>query len=255
MHKFDAACISKKWISIFFFIEKMIRNIEIRKHNLFYICTMFDTTIYIGKIAIHEPVGVFTDCIIMILCMFFYKNLSPINKVIQYWRLFFLFLGFSTIVGACSHAFFAIHQGWAYKSFWLPMQLINGIAVYFAQKATLISVLKNSKYYKFWKWFYILQFITYCILLFSIQKYLVTVIENLIGLVPIMIIHFEAKKKERYYTWIGFGISISFIAGVVHATKASLHAYFNYNDIAHIIIMISLSVIYLGLKRKVPTGL
>jgi len=211
---------------------------------------VFDTTIYIGNIAIHEPVGVFTDCIITILCFVFYKKLLPVSKSIHYWRLFFLFLGFSTIVGACSHAFFEIHQGAAYKSFWLPMQVLNGIAVYFAQKATLNSVLKESRFYTFWKWIYIIQFIVYILVLLIVQKYLVTVIENILGLVPVMIIHFEAKRKEVYQKWIGYGISISFIAGTVHATKASLHTYFNYNDIAHVIIIISLAVIYLGLKRK-----
>jgi len=210
---------------------------------------MFDTTIYIGKLAIHEPVTVFTDIIISIFCFIFYYRLKSSIISIKYWRMFFLLLGLSTLVGSCSHAFFLIHEGWKYKSFWLAMQVFNGVGVFYAQMATLNSVLIESKRKNVWYWSYIIQFWLFIILLFNFQKYLVTVVENLIGLLPVLILHFEAKRKEAYYKWIGYGISISFISGAVHATKTSLHAYFNYNDIAHIFIMLSLWVIYLGVKK------
>lgn len=211
---------------------------------------MMETSMHIGNLVIYEPVTVFTDCLIMMLCLIFFRKLEPTDESIQNWRFFFLFLGISTIIGACSHAFFKIHVGWQYKFFWLTMQLLNGVAVYFAQKATLVSILKTSRYFNFWKWSYIIQLIVFIVILFSVQKFLVTVIENVIGLVPIIIIHFEAKKKENYQKWVGYGISVSFISGVIHATKTSLHAYFNYNDIAHVFIMISLTIIYIGIKRK-----
>lgn len=211
---------------------------------------MIDTTIYIGNFAIHEPVTVFTDLIIGILCFIFYKKLNSNNHSIKNWRLFFLFMGLSSLIGGASHAFFAIHEGWQYKTLWLGMQVLNGIGVFFAQQATLTSILKKAKSHNFWKYAYIIQFCVFIIVLFIVQKFFVTVIENVLGLLPIIIIHFEAYRKEAYYKWIGYGISISFIAGTVHATKSSIHAYMNYNDIAHIIIMISLSVIFWGLKKK-----
>jgi len=68
---------------------------------------MTDTTIYIGTLAIHEPVTVFTDYIISILALVFYFKIpAGTNTAIRYWRLFFLFLGLSTFVGAHAHAFF-----------------------------------------------------------------------------------------------------------------------------------------------------
>lgn len=212
---------------------------------------MVDTTIYIGSLAIHEPVTAFTDYIITIIGLtFFWKIPSTGNPVVKYWRLFFLLLGLSTFFGASAHAFFGIHEGVAYKSVWLTMQLVNGLAIYFAQQATLLSTLKNSKQYDAWKWSYIIQLVAYYIVLLIVQKYVVTIIDNALGLIPIMIVHFAAKEKEEYYKWIGYGILVSFITAIVHGVKFSLNDYFNYNDIAHVFIMISMIVMYMGVQKK-----
>jgi hypothetical protein len=157
------------------------------------------------------------------------------------------------LAGGTSHAFYAIHEGFNYKSIWLTMQCLNGFAVFFAQKATLHSVLKNYPNKNYWRLSYVIQLIVYFILLFIIQKYTVTIIDNAVGLIPIMILHFSAREKEEYQKWIGYGITISFITAIVHGLKFSLHDYFNYNDIAHVFIMISLTVMFIGVRRKSNT--
>lgn len=208
---------------------------------------MIDTTITIAGIPVHEPMTVFTDIIISVLAISFYMNLKNSKApVIIHWGYFFLFFGLSTLIGACSHAFFLIHDGWMYKSFWLPMQLINGIAVYFAQQATLVSVLKSNASRKTWEKMYRFQLIAFMIAVPLFQNFLVTVIENALGLIPVMILHY--KYKEQYTRIIANGIAISFLTAIIHISKFSLHAYFNYNDIAHVCIMISLFVMYTGVK-------
>jgi len=216
---------------------------------------MINTTIYIGDIAIHEPVTAFTDYIITILGIYFYYQLrkKSDDSVVRNWSQFFGLLGFSTLLGGCSHAFFELHEGAAYKTVWLSMQIVNGFAVYFAQQATLGSVLANSKHAHKWKISYIIQLISFIVLLLFFQKYLVTIIENAIGLIPVMILHLTSTQKEGYHKKIGYGILISFITAIVHATKFSLHAYFNFNDIAHVFIMISLFMMYRGAKEKITS--
>ncbi len=212
---------------------------------------MIDTTITIGNVAIHEPVTVLTDCIITAFCFYFYIQLRKLNKdiVIDNWSIFFGLLGISTLFGAASHGVFLIHEGVGYKTIWLPMQVINGIAIYFAQQATINSVLKNSKHINRWKKSYLIQFVIFVIALMIFQKYLVTIIENFIGLLPIMILHLKAK--DNYNKKIGYGFLVSFLTATVSISKFTLHAYFNYNDLAHVLIMISIFIIYIGIKSKV----
>lgn len=213
---------------------------------------MTDTTITIAGISVHEPMTVFTDFIIAALAFMFHTKLKKTTSpVINYWGYFFLFFGLSTFVGAFSHAFFLIHDGWMYKSFWLPMQIINGIAVYFAQQATLVSVLQTHPSRRTWEIIYKFQLIAFMIAVPLFQNFLVTVIENALGLIPIMILHY--KYKEHYTKIIANGIAISFLTAIIHISKFSLHAYFNYNDIAHVFIMISLAVMFRGVKMKKTT--
>jgi hypothetical protein len=214
---------------------------------------MIDTTIYIGAVAIHEPVTAFTDYIIASMAFYFYLQLNRNkngNSIIINWSGFFGLLSLSTLLGGSAHAFFGIHEGVSYKMFWLGMQIANGVAVYFAQQATLASVLANSKNKSKWKWSYIIQLILFIIAALFFQNYLVTIVDNAVALIPIMIIHFIASPKEDYQKKIGYGISISFITAIVHGAKISLCAYFNYNDIAHVFIMISLFVMYKAVKQK-----
>jgi hypothetical protein len=65
-----------------------------------------------------------------------------------------------------------------------------------------------------------------------------------------MIIHFIDAEKVKASSWIAYGILILFLAAIVNAIKFSFHAYFNYLDIAHVLIMINLSVMFVGIKRK-----
>lgn len=214
---------------------------------------MTDTTIYIYDLAIHEPVTALTDFMITFLCFLFFFCLKNENKIIsiKYWKAFFLFFGFSTLVGGCSHALFAIHEGFAYKSFWIAMQVLNGFAVYSTQQATYNTILKNTGSKEIWKKSYIIQLIVFLIAVLVFQNFLVVVLDNAIGLIPVMILHFRDSKNKRESRFIANGILISFLTAFVHGAKLSLHAYFNFNDISHVLIMISLSVVFLGVSRKV----
>jgi hypothetical protein len=54
----------------------------------------------------------------------------------------------------------------AYKSLWLPMQVLNVFSVYFAQKGTYHSILINSNNAKAWLLSYRMQVVSSLQLLF-----------------------------------------------------------------------------------------
>ena len=76
------------------------------------------------------------------------------------------------------------------------------------------------------------------------------VLDNAIGLIPVMVLHFMDSKLARESKLIAYGILISFLTAFVHGAKLSLHAYFNFNDISHVLIMVSLFVVFLGVSQK-----
>jgi hypothetical protein len=216
-----------------------------------------DTTIYIGSCAIHQPVTFFTDCIITIFCFYFYRQLNSLSNLSTStinWKRFFLLLGLASIAGGSSHAFFAIHEGVGYKSFWFTMQALNIFSVYCAQQATLNSALQHSDKIHYLKLIYNTQLILFFVAIFIFQNFLVVVIDSAVGLVPVMVLHFIDAKKVKTSAWIACGIFVLFFAAIVNATKFSLSTYFNYLDIAHVLIIINLSLMFIGVKRAATSS-
>jgi hypothetical protein len=212
-----------------------------------------DTTIYIGGFAVHQPVTFFTDVIISVLCFFFFLKLNRIAKQDQstiYWKRFFFFLCMASFVGGCSHGLFLIHEGFNYKTFWLTMQLLNVISVYWAQQATITSLLIDSPNKKILNIGYAIQLLLFSLSVFIFHNFLVVVIDSALGLIPIMILHFRNVQKNENNKFIAWGIVVLCLTAFINGTKISINEYFTYLDIAHVLIMINLSLMFVGVKRK-----
>lgn len=68
-----------------------------------------------------------------------------------------------------------------------------------------------------------------------------------------LVVHYKAYRENNEVgsRLIVIGITISFGAIIVHSLKFSLHDWFNYKDASHLIMIISLMVIYKGIKQNV----
>lgn len=214
-----------------------------------------DTTIHIGELAVHEPVAVFTSYVVSGMCFYFYwkLNKNTDNKAIKSWAGHLLFVGLASLVGSFSHALFAVHAGVAYESFWLPMQVLNISAVYFAQQAMLNSVLKNSSFKKYWGWSYHIQLAIFLTSVFIFHNFNVVIVNAVIGLVPVIVFHFIDAKNEKSSLWIASGFTILLSSAIIFITKFTIHKYFNHIDLSHVIMMLCLWMIFWGAK-KIPTS-
>ena len=187
-----------------------------------------DTTIYIGNQAIHEPVTVLTDFIITGLCVYFYFQLNRFpekDAATKNWKYFYGFMCISSFLGGCSHAFFAVHEGLGYKSFWLGMQVLNVFSIYCMQQSALYSVLEGSPKKQYWKMSYKIQCILSTVAVFIFHNFLVVIINTAVALVPIMILHFLAAKQNKDNLWIAYGIAVLFVTAIINGMKLTIHAY------------------------------
>jgi hypothetical protein len=210
------------------------------------------TTIFGFFIA--EPTTALTDFILSVLCVVFFFQFSQSNKEkgLSSWRYFFLFMGISTFLGAITHAVFLSPEQKNYHYFWLSMQLFSGLSVYFAQLATIQSI-TNSKIpiYKSEKTSLLIcriQFIVFAIAVLFYQNFLVVVINSTLGFLMVLYIHALSGKKygNRPAGWIAAGITISFMTAIVYTLKLSFNQWFNFKDIAHVIMMVSICFIFYG---------
>lgn len=95
----------------------------------------------------------------------------------------------------------------------------------------------------------VIQFIVFVFAVLFFQKFIVVIINNIISLIPVMLLNFQKEKKAIFNKKIAYGILISFAPALIHGFKISFHTFFNYNDIAHIFIMLSLYIIFSGVNE------
>lgn len=215
------------------------------------------TEFHLWGIKIFEPVTAFTDFILAFLCLLFYYRYSSATseKGIIYWKRFFLYMGLSTLIGGFTHSLFENHTSLAYIFCWLGMQLCSVLSVYQAQMATIFSI-SNPKipiYKSAQKSIYLcqIQLVVFCIATIYFKNFLVVVINSTIGFLLVLYIHALSGKKygNKAASWIALGITVSFLTAFVYAFKISVNDWFNFKDIAHLIMAISIIFISIGVGK------
>lgn len=215
------------------------------------------TEFHLLGIKIYEPVTAFTDFILAFLCLLFYFRYTSVTneKGIIYWKRFFLYMGISTLIGGITHALLYNHSSKLYIACWLIMQLSSGLSVYQAQLATIFSI-ANPKipiYKSAQKSIFLchIQLIIFCLATLYFKNFFVVVINSTIGFLLVLYIHALSGKKygNKAASWIALGITISFLTAFVYAFKISVNAWFNFKDIAHVIMAISIIFISIGVGK------
>jgi hypothetical protein len=206
---------------------------------------------YLGNFPLYEPMTVITDLVLAIACFLFFKKLighTARTVSSNNWGFFFLFFALSTLLGALSHGLFQLHQGAYYLTFWLLMQTSSIVSLFFAQQATLYSLLQDSTYAVWWRRSFLVQLFLAVLAIIVFKNFGVVVISNALTFIPILILNLSNRSNASRF--ISLGILISFLTAIVHATKFSLHLFFNHNDIAHLLLTLSLLLVFVGVNRS-----
>jgi hypothetical protein len=208
-------------------------------------------TITIAGITISEPVTSFTDVILAIISFILVGKIrSRLNESFfnNAWKLFFLFMGISTAIGAVAHAVRQSVPPATFNAIWMAMNISCSISVFFALQATIRFSRAGILYRKILRgmnYGLLVLFFGYTIVMndFEIFK-----IHAGLGLFLIFLTYFIAWLRSHHGSgWIVTGMLLSFLTVVVHSTRFSIDAWFNYKDISHVIMMASLVLLYTGI--------
>ena len=215
---------------------------------------MKETFIDILGLHILEPVTVLTDVLLSIFCIYFYNKLNfQGNKPLlgKYWRLFFLFIGLATFIGAISHGLKSYFSLEIHSLSRMIMCISSIPASYYLLKATIeLSDKNKTKYSK-------ISLIAMCVLtIFTmlINNFILIVINAVVVISITLIIHYRTYKKGYIgsgYIVAGFAFSLSSV--IVHLGKLSINDWVTFRDISHIIMNIGLYIIFTGVLLKTKT--
>jgi predicted MFS family arabinose efflux permease len=204
-----------------------------------------------GTLRIYEPATLLTSFVIAALCFIFYARIKkdPARKDINSWRLFFLFLGISSIIGNFVHG---IHKQWgeeAFRYFNLSRNICSLLASFFCFRGTLYLAVKNEKTLRTANTGLLIYLACVIVATIILNHFIIVIINAGIFILYTLITHIiQYRKGNPGSGWILASFGIAPLPICVHLFKISFNDYFNQKDIAHIFIWISLWLLYRGIK-------
>lgn len=208
-----------------------------------------------GKI-LFEPVTFFLNNAIALFCVFAFFSLGKHKSILsKNWAWFFLLIGLSANLGSIAHSVQYQMGDTFIKWVIFLVNSLSLVAIYFCFNAAQNSsspVKKNrAKLIHFLVicWILILLTVTYIqnnFLLIKIHAGIVLTYSFLVHLL-------SPVKKEQGSSLIASGIFVSFLSIAVHSMRFSISEWFNYKDISHAIMIVSLVMIYLGVNLKIQS--
>lgn len=211
------------------------------------------TSINFGNLIITEPVTSFTDVILAIISFtLFFKVKSECvrSEFHRAWRMFFLFMGITTTIGAITHGLAEILGPELHNNFWMLMTISPSIAVFYSVKATILFSFAGTNWQRILNNLNILLLSLFILCTLVWNNFEILKIHAGIGVLTIFITHLLATiKKHNGSGMIVGAFSLSFITILVHSFQITAGAWFNHKDISHVLMMMSLIMIYIGVFR------
>ncbi len=211
-------------------------------------------SIYPFGIRIDEPMTTFTDVIVAIVCFYAFYQLNKrkfTGRSQMFFRYYFLLMGIATFLGGViGHGFlYALSFGWK-----LPGWIISMISVALIERSAISHAgsLIKPPIRKFFLIFNLLELVTIITITMITLDFKWVQFHSGYGLLAIvstfhLYTYFRTGDKGSLYMLSGVGVTC--IASYIYINKISLHTWFNYLDISHILLAIAAYSLYLGAFR------
>jgi len=214
----------------------------------------FDYTfISIMGYTVFEPMVLLTNSFFFAISLYSYKVLHRFaNAYAQQMALFCLLLGISSIFGAIGHA---VHLQMGTVFFGTILFLMNALSI-LAIYYCFLAPFTYLRAFDQWTSRYLLSVRIWVlfIIIFSLfsGNFLLIKLNAGIVLLYSLFMHFRAyrTREESGNLIVVAGVLVSFVPILIHSKQLTLHKWFNYKDLSHVFMIISLLLIFEGAKRN-----
>ena len=226
---------------------------------LFHIArSVIDTTtmpgIRIWGILILEPITVLTNLILALTSLwaaYHLKRVGNKGRVLHFARLFFIWIAIGTFVGGVvGHAL--LH----YTGIWgkIPGWYISMVGVAMLERAAIIQgrLYMKPGIGRFFSVFNYVEIAIFMVLSILTFNFLFVEIHAFYGLFVVVFcfsLYVFLQSKDKAVINIFVATFCGLLAALCHAMKWSIHTHFNYNDISHIFMTISVIYYYKGYSK------
>ncbi len=205
--------------------------------------------IEVNGIYVHEPGGVLSNLLIVLVCITLLKSIGNTQNDFQkYWRLFIVFIGLGAAGGMISHGFptYLGEEGffwvWAIKGAFIPV----------ANVFAAFGVLCATPYFtNKWKNIFWIKAIIVTALLMITYSFLPVVIDLLVTYIFVLIKASKLKKNRKDFALIFNSFLFALVTGLLFPFKLDVHhLWFTHKDIAHIFAIVSLVIVYKAICKN-----
>jgi len=205
-------------------------------------------------LRVDEPIVTLTDLIVSFLCfLYFYKmTVSPNKgKVFTYFKYYFLVMGLATTFGGIiGHAFYYEFS----KAWKLVGWIISMFAIMLIERGAIehTRIALNKKYVKILGIVNIVEFILFFGLVLYTLEFFYVQLHSGYGLMFVVftievLLFLKTKNKSTQYIMAGIGFAA--LSALSFATEFSIHRWFNYLSLSHMLMAVATVFIYGGVKR------
>jgi len=214
------------------------------------------TSVEIFGLFIEEPGTSLTDIIsgvVGLVAFYRLQRLDLQDKAHILFKYYFLFMGLATVsAGILGHAFQYIVGfnakaiGWTLSA--IGLFCMENSALSYCQRINNGSTLNKLRL------LILLQLMTYIIFVINpfTRVFELVQINSVIGMIVIslpLFLYFYRKNNSVGNRRVVLGILATFLPGLVYSNRITLHPYFNYHDISHLLMAGCIYLLYRGAKQ------
>ncbi len=222
------------------------------------------TSTEIAGFLIEEPITSLTDMVTGVvgtLSFFRLQKLGLKDEAHLWFKYYFIFIGIATLcAGVLGHAtqyivgFNAKCIGWSLSS--IALFCIGNSALRYFQKAY------GEKTLDWLRYLMMVQLAVYFVLVFnpSTRVFELVQINSFVGMVLValpLFFWYRRAANTKGSRMVIYAFVATFLPGIVFSSQFSLHTYFNYHDISHLLMATCVYLLYrsckqLGLENERP---
>lgn len=162
-------------------------------------------------------------------------------------------MGIATLVGAAKHGIPHYLAGVPFALTVFVSGFASGFGVFYAEVATIQAYLRPGPLRRWLRRGAMGKLGLFAFVLALNRSFLVVTVNTALGLVPVMLAETLAfRRGHRGSGWVAGGLAFSLLTALVYLLTLSIHPWFDYIDLAHVMMMASLLAIYRGVR--VPGG-
>ena len=206
------------------------------------------TWVEVWGVTIQSPVTAGTNLVLSIECAYCAFTLRGARSERRKgWALFFAAMALAALAGAPKHGLRHVLDGGPLAVVLWTSSVASGVAVYFAQRATIASRAPRATWQRLERMIGVQAALFMAANVALGPEILLLIAHSAVGLIPVIVVEALARRDgDEHGGWVASGLMVSLLTAFVYVFELSVGRWFNHVDVAHALLGVSFYLVLLG---------